>query len=143
MTEFWSPRFGKQVDFEIPKCLIDGAQILRDFFGGMIVTSTIRPSDKFGYHKNGNAADFIPSNDAYTNIKKFEDECVRYQKDKGSELIKKLRSVGVEGFGIEGYCIHLDYRGGYGCPSKDEHGKYIVFKWVKDGTPNGQSTVLY
>ena len=50
----------------------------------------------------------------------------------GSKLIEDLRTVGVQGFGIEsGNCIHLDYRCGEICPDKDKYGVYIVFSWAK------------
>lgn len=144
MKEFWAPKFGGRVDFEIPKCLVEGAQIIRDFFGSTLITSTIRPNDKFGYHSSGNAIDLLPLEDTLINIKKFENECRLYQKTKDSELILKLREVGVEGFGIEANnCIHLDFRKQVGCPSADKFGKYIVFEWHRDGSKFGKSTVIY
>lgn len=126
MAEFWNVRYGGHVDFDCPKCLIDAVQILRDWYGSAIlITSTIRPYAKQGYHTDGNAIDCIPLKDS---IDKFRTEAYKHKK---SELIKKLRSVGVEGFGIESGCIHLDYRKGVNCASMDEFGKYIVFEWDK------------
>lgn len=143
-SEFFNPKYGGDIDFNIPKCLVDGAQIIRDFFGKTLITSTIRPKDKFGYHQSGNAIDLLPLENTLQNIKIFGEECLKYQENKDSELIKKLRSVGVEGFGIEANnCIHLDYRKEVNCASKDEFGKYIVFSWFADGTPTGKSKIYY
>ena len=47
------------------------------------------------------------------------------------ENANSLRAVGVEGFGIESGCIHLDYRGGKNCAYSDNFGRYIVFEWSK------------
>lgn len=138
--EFWKPRFGGGIDFDMPKCLVDAAQIMRDEWGIINITSTIRPNDTFGYHKNGNACDYLPKD--YSKIKQFQIECMNYQNGKGSEIIKKLREAGVQGFGIEaGNCIHLDFRNDKNCSSTDEYGKYIVFSWVADGTKYGKSVV--
>ena len=57
---------------------------------------------------------------------------------KKSQLIKDLRSVGVQGLGLEPTCIHLDWRNDTNCADTDEFGKYIVFEW--DGK---SSTVIY
>ena len=144
MTEFRNPKFGGKIDFDIPQCLIDGAQIIRDFYGSTMITSTIRPNDKFGYHQSGNAIDLLPLKDTLKNIKNFGDECRKYQKTKDSELILKLREAGVEGYGIESNnCIHLDYRNGITSASKDKFGNYIIFTWVADGSKYGKSTVVY
>lgn len=144
IKEFWAPKFSGRVDFDIPKCLVEGAQIIRDFFGPTLITSTIRPQDKFGYHQSGNAIDLLPLCDTLINIKKFENECRLYQSNKSSELILKLREVGVEGFGIESNnCIHLDYRKQVNCASTDKFGKYIVFEWHNDGSKFGKSNVIY
>lgn len=134
MTEFWAVRYGGHVDFDCPKCLIDAVQILRDWYGSpILITSTIRNYQKQGYHTNGNAIDCIPLKDS---IDRFRKESYNH---KSSDLIKKLRAAGVEGFGIESGCIHLDYRGGKNCASVDEFGRYIVFEW----SPKTGSKVIY
>lgn len=144
ISEFWNVKYGGHVDFDIPQCLIDAAQIIRDFYGSTLITSTIRLKDKFGYHKSGNAIDLLPLKNTLANIKNFGDECIKYQKTKDSDLIIKLRKAGVEGFGIEGNnCVHLDFRNGKNCASRDRYGSYIVFEWHTDGTPTGKSTVIY
>lgn len=128
MSEFWNVKYGGKQDFDIPKCLVDGVQILRDFYGSKIkITSTIRPGAKQGYHVDGSAIDCIPLQDS---IERFRQEAYNF---KDSELIKKLRAVGVEGFGIESGCIHLDYRKGINCNRSDEFGRFIVFEWSKEG----------
>jgi len=143
-VEFWAPKFRGRIDFEIPKCLVEGAQIIRDFFGPTLITSTIRPKDKFGYHQSGNAIDLLPLEETLVNIKKFENECRLYQSSKNSELIIKLREVGVEGFLIESSnCIHLDFRNQVNCASTDKFGKYIVCEWHNDGSKFGKSNVIY
>ena len=126
MSEFWAVRYGGHVDFDIPKCLIDAVQILRDWYGSpILITSTIRNYQKQGYHTNGNAMDCIPLK---SDIELFRKEAYNHKK---SELIKQLRAVGVEGFGIESGCIHLDYRGGKNCAYSDNFGRYIIFEWSK------------
>lgn len=130
MFEFWDVRYGGHIDFDCPDQLINGMQALRDFFGMMKITSTIRPKDKFGYHVSGNAVDSIPLVNTMANIARFETECRNYIAGKGSVLIEAMRKAGVEGFGIEyGNCIHIDYRGGKNCSRTDKYGRYIIFTW--------------
>lgn len=136
MKEFWDCKFSRHNNFEIPKCLVTAQQILRDFYNcGVLITSCSRPDDTFGFHRylNGTGAiDSIPLINTIDNINKFKQECLNYQDGVGSKLIEDLRTVGVQGFGIEsGNCIHLDYRCGEICPDKDKYGVYIVFSWAK------------
>ena len=146
--DFFQPEFGGGVEFDIPKCLVIGVETLRNWFGlPMDVTSTIRFGSNQGFHSYADgfgALDTVPSNrNNWYEIKTdFEDECATYQKDKSSQLIYKLRSIGVKGFGIEGSCIHIDYRPDEHCTSSDEFGKYCIFEWHPDGTPQGKSEVL-
>lgn len=139
--EFYHPKFAKDIEFDIPECLVDAQQILRSFYGRIQITSTIRPKDTFGYHRFGWAVDCVPIDDI-KGIDKFILECKKYQSSGNSQLIEKLRSVGVQGFGIEaGNCIHLDWRDGKNVYDIDQWGKYIVFEWRNDGTANGKSIV--
>jgi hypothetical protein len=132
MSEFWVVKYGGHVDFDCPDELINGMQKLRDFFGAMKITSTIRPRDKFGYHRTGNAIDSIPLKNTLANIKQFETECRNYINGKGSVLIESMREVGVQGFGIEsGNCIHIDFRNGKNCSRSDKYGRFIIFTWDK------------
>ena len=132
MAEFWAVKYGGHVDFDCPDELINGMQKLRDFFGVMKITSTIRPVSKSGYHINGNAVDSIPLINTVANIALFRKECLSYINGKGSMLIESMRSVGVQGFGIESGCIHIDYRGGKNCNRSDKYGRFIVFEWDKN-----------
>ena len=148
IEEFWKTKFGGCLDFEIPECLVDAAEILREFYGGpVMITSDYRPNDKFGFHRylnNTGAVDYLPLTDTINNIDKFKNECLNYQNGTGSDLIHNLRSCGVKGFGIESHnCIHLDYRPDINCCDKDEYGMYMVFSWEADGTPDGKSTVYH
>ena len=133
MKEYWAPKFGGHLDFSIPQCLLDAEQILRDYFGAMLITSTFRPGDTFGFHRylsSSGAVDSIPIANTIAGIDKFKQECLKYQDLTGSELITKLRKAGVEGFGLESNnCIHLDFRAGQNVVDTDEFGKYIVFSW--------------
>ena len=148
MNEFWHTKFPRDIDFSIPKCLVDAQQILRNFYGcGVLITSCIRKNDSFGFHRylNGTGAiDSIPLVDTVANIDKFRVECLNYQSHVGSKLIEDLRAVGVQGFLMEGgNCIHLDFRKDNNCADVDKYGKYIVCGWKADGTPYGKSVVYY
>jgi len=128
-------------EFECPKCLIQSAEILRAFFNeNWLITSAYRPNDTFGFHRTGNAFDSVPFTpfNRIRIINKFHDECIKYQQDETSQLIRDLRSVGVQGIGVEPTCVHLDYRNNENCVDTDKYGKYIVFRW--DGK---NSTVIY
>lgn len=133
MAEFWKPKYGGGIDFDIPVCLVKAAQILRDSFKcPVLITSTIRPSDTFGYHVNGHAVDFVPQGHPVEQIAEFEHECRAYIAGEGSAMIEALRAAGVNGFGLEASnCIHLDSRPEKNCTRKDKYGKYIVFSWNK------------
>jgi len=145
--EYFAPEFGGGIEFDIPECLVKGEQILRNFFGKWQITSTIREGANQGYHSyffNYGAVDGVPEDrtkwDEVERI--FKEECLKYQKDKSSNLIADLREVGVKGFGIEGTTLHLDYRPDETCHSVDEFGKYCIFTWYPDGTPMGHSEVI-
>lgn len=132
-----------KLEFDIPISLIKGVQYLRDFYGFPIyVTSAYRPNDKFGQHRYGKAVDLVPVNfaDRDTFFNTWEKECLNY---KDSPLIQGMRYRGVKGFGIENNnCIHIDDREDSKCTSTDMYGKFIIFRWVADGTAYGKSTVI-
>jgi hypothetical protein len=131
-------------DYDICKPLVDAMQILREHYNqSWMITSTYRPTDNFGFHKIHpcGAIDSVPSNpqNRESALADFKQECQNYVDSKGSELIEKLRKVGITGFGIENTCIHLDCR-----PSgtrRDSLGTFTVFifncKYV-----NGQMVIL-
>jgi hypothetical protein len=139
ISEFY---FG--LEFDIPECLVDAMQILRNWFNvEWKITSTIRKTDTFGFHKTGNAIDSIPENKDISIINEFSKQCHNYQQNKENTLIEELRKVGINGFGIENNCIHLDFRPIKNCNDTDKYGNYCVFMWEKDGTPNGKSTIIW
>jgi hypothetical protein len=117
-------------DYDIDKPLVDAMQVIREHYNqSWMVTSTYRPSDQFGFHKIHpcGAIDSIPSNPANraSTLADFKQECINYIDSKGSELIEKLRAIGITGFGIEGTCIHLDCR-----PNgtrRDSLGSFTIF----------------
>jgi len=121
-------------EFDFPKCLIESAQILRDWFEKeIIITSTSKPSDTFGFHRVNKAIDFISIKDKNKLLSNFKTECENYATGKGSVLIDKLRSIGVTGFGIENVCIHLDCRDN-STNKTDKYGSYMIFIFeMKDG----------
>ena len=141
MKEYYNPRFGGGLEFNIPVCFIEASEILREYFEcPVIITSTIRPNDKFGYHRSGRAVDYITTkNDS---ISLFKQQCLAYQNLEGSSLISYLREVGINSFGIENGCIHLDKRNSNTCDT-DEYGKYIVWSWTSAGGDNGTSKVYH
>ena len=123
MQEIFSPTLTKPgLEFELPKCILDTIQHLRTVWNVPIeVTSVFRPTDSFGFHKTGNALDFITYDDALGYIEKWRTICTNY---KTSTLFKELRALGLKGFGIEGSCIHIDFRPDEDCTLEDEYGKY-------------------
>jgi len=135
-SEYFHPLLSpNDIEYDCPKCLIDGMEIIRKFYNISIdITSTIRPFPNQAFHFNGNAVDSICSDrdKASEYLNTFRDECLKYQKDRSSELIKSLRNVGVKGFGIESVCIHIDFRPDKNCPDKDELGMYCIFEWSKE-----------
>ena len=157
--EFWKPTLTKNaVDFDCPECLVDGMQVLRDWYNEFWettpetqepweITSFIRPYTNQGFHFNGHAGDSLPENEKrqIEAINQFKTECLDYQSGKGSTLIEKLRQKGVNGFGIEvGRCIHLDFRPNEHCHSTDQYGNYCVFSWEPmEGIIEGKSIVYF
>lgn len=129
-------------EFDIPRCLVDGIQHLRDYWKEPLnITSAYRPGDSFGFHKIGHAVDTVTT-DFSTRLQRiadFKEECLNY---KNSPLIKALRCRGVNGFGIESYTIHFDYRPDQNCHLVDNYGRFCIFFWENDGTANGKSTLV-
>jgi hypothetical protein len=123
-------------EFEIPNALILGSQVLREWVGFQVtISSTKRTKDPWGPHLEGKACDYItydyihgkPAPKKFSEIlKEFRIECLNYIHGKGSELIDKLRSVGIDGFGIEPNCIHFDCNYKVG-GRKDKYGNYRMF----------------
>lgn len=123
MSEFW-----KGQDFVLPDPLIQAAQILRDYIGKpLTITSTYRPNDTFGFHRYGEAIDLIPGQDM------FRLEVIKWIDTHQSELIYKLREVGITGLGVEAACIHLDVRKDH-CHRQDQFGWYAPFEYKQDAT---------
>lgn len=143
--EFFKPKFGGGIEFDMPESLMLAMEVLRGYFHSpWLVSSVIRPLDKFGYHITGLAIDSIPADtikwDAIEEV--FKEECLNYQKTRQSNLIIDLREVGITGFGIENGCIHLDVRTDH-LHSKDSYGEYCIFFWKDDGSEFGESEVIY
>jgi hypothetical protein len=132
MIEFFRPSLTRpELDFELPKCLLDSVQHFRTVWGLPIkITSVYRPTDKTGSkHKLGHAVDFVTETLAIEYIEKFKTMCINH---KTSQMFKELRVFGLNGFGIEsGNCIHLDWRKDEECASTDEYGRFIIFTWDK------------
>jgi hypothetical protein len=116
-------------EFDIPKTLIDAAQILRDWYQGPLrLTSSYRPHDSFGYHRLGKAIDLVAA-DGGDVISPYNHEVDEYIKGNGSDLIDKLRKAGITGLGKEDVCIHIDVRPEASCNRSDKHGKYLAFRF--------------
>ena len=141
MQEIYSPTLTKPgLEFDLPKCILDSIQHLRTVWATPIeVTSVYRPTDTFGFHKTGDALDFITYDDALGYIEKWRTMCINY---KTSSLFQELRALGLKGFGIEGSCIHIDYRPDEECTLEDDNGKCCIFMWEPDGTPYGHSEII-
>ena len=138
---FNSSEFYFGLDFDLPKSLVDGAQFLREYFNKPIkITSTFRPKDLFGFHRYGEAIDLIWFDDNYNKFNIFKNECKNH---KTSEMFKGLRKCGIDGFGLENSCIHLDIRPDLYCHLTDEIGKYCIFTWVSTPLPYGTSGLIY
>lgn len=144
MKEFFSARFTSNRSFCMPMCLIEGCQVIRDYFNvPFTITCTYAPWQNFGFHRLGWAVDLVPSSGSSVEITKFMLECYKYQYTGASNLIKQLREAGVQGFGLENNnCIHIDWRNGHNIASLDRFGHYIVFEWVNDGSKYGKSRVI-
>ena len=128
-----------QHTFIFPVALMQAAQIIRDWVGFETdVTSTSRPADPFGYHRYDAALDLCtpyvihgvkPSKTPEQILEAFKTECMNYINGKGSQLIDKLRKAGVNGFGVECGCIHMDVRPDHPLNRKDSYGTYCVFEF--------------
>ena len=142
--EYFKPRGIKDYgEFEMPICLVNGVQKIREYFGVWFqITSAFRPHDKFGQHRFGEAVDLLPTNQKMILpiLSEFKTCCINH---KTNTLIRSLRSLGVNGFGVEAYCIHIDYRPDERCHLKDEFGRYCVFEWTNDGSAFGKSKLIY
>ena len=140
MQEVWNST-NPQQEWGCPQALIDAFQIIRDWIDKpLICSSTYRNPDRYGRgssHEEGNAIDMYSKVVDVVTLYNLEVE--NYVAGRGSELIDKLRSVGIDGFGIEKHCIHLE-TGGYGVRKgrkihTDKYGKYTGFIWTGWG-PN-------
>lgn len=112
-NDFFIGEYWKNVDFDLPDALIKAGQILRDWAGiPLTVTNTYPDGQNFGYHRLMKATDWIASDviQKQSLINKYEAELINYINGKESELIEELRQVGINGFGYESMCIHLDTR---------------------------------
>ena len=128
MDEFWLASRNPQQDFDTPSIFPQAAQILRDWSNGALrITSTLRTDDPPGYpHSLGLAFDTISLKDNTAYLANFKQECDNYINGKGSTLISNLRAIGVDGFGIEEFCVHID-AGFIEGNRSDEYGKYRIF----------------
>ena len=127
MCEFW-----KGADFDLPDCLLDGCQVIREYFGrAMKVTSTFRPADTFGYHKEGRAVDLVTADPVQSQrvINLWNQELLNYVAGKGSALVTALRRAGVTGMGVEKTCIHIDARPPATGTRSDEFGRFTIFEF--------------
>ena len=125
--------------FKFPKALVHAAQIVRDWVGFQTnVTSTSRPADTFGYHRYDSAIDLCAPYTIHGGaspkspeqvLADFKNECLNYIAGNGSALIESLRKIGVNGFGVECGCIHLDIRPDSPYNRKDAYGTYCVFEF--------------
>lgn len=134
VDEFWKAANPDQ-DFEFPKAFFLAAQILRDYVGeAVIVTSTYRANGRTGFHGKKRAIDFVDKFGGIDLIAEFKQECLHYINDisgNGSKLIENLRQVGINGFGVENVCIHLDIRPNKNCNRKDRYGYYMIFEYKR------------
>ena len=129
--EFWSPA---KHDFYISESLLKAADILRLYFlVPIIITSTSRPNDNFGFHRYDMACDFISRKKNIQEL--FKIEVLKWIGGSSSDLISKLREVGITGLGVEQVCIHLDIRTDH-TSRKDQFGKYIAFEYKQDKDGN-------
>jgi len=132
--EFFDPILASEKkEYDIPECLVDGVNYLRDYFKlPMYITSTLRSKDPMtSLHQTGRAVDLgmVDEKIRIEYINNFAEEMHNY---KHSPLFFALRARGVNGFGIEiGNCIHIDYRPDSRCNSKDDYGKFCIFSWDK------------
>jgi hypothetical protein len=128
-------------EWDCPVALIKAFQIIRDWIGKpLICSSTYRHPDKYGTwsaHDKGLAIDMYSK--AIDVISLYNAEITKYLKGEKSELIENLRQAGIDGFGIEGGCIHLDC-GGYGIGKRITHtdawGQWTAFEWRNGGKIN-------
>lgn len=129
--EFWKPA---KHDFYFPESLIKAADILRLYFlVPIIITSTSRPNDTFGFHRYDMACDFISNKKNIQEL--FKIEVLKWIGGSPSDLIMKLREVGITGFGVEFNCIHLDVRTDH-VSRTDQYGKYMAFEYKQDANGN-------
>jgi hypothetical protein len=136
-ASFYVAEYWHGVDFDLPDSLIQAGQILRDWAGvKMTATNSYPDGNSFGYHRLMKASDWDATNvnDRQPLIEKYNQELANYISGKGSDLIDKLRSVGITGLGRETQCIHLDVRptpfdATYNAYSnhKDKYGDYTCF----------------
>jgi len=134
VLEFWR-KSKPQVEYDFPKCFFGAGQILHDYYHCTVdVTCAKSDTYNFGYHRLGRATDYLPTERRTEILADFKNECLNWINGKGSKLIESLRSIGINGFGIEGNCIHLDNRES-NTSRVDKYGKYIVFefKFAPDG----------
>lgn len=131
--EFWKAA-NPDHDFYFPEPLIQAADTLREYFQcPIIITSTSRPNDTFGFHRYDMACDFVSRSKDIPELFKIEVE--KYIRGEKSELITELREIGITGFGVEQVCIHLDIRNDH-YARRDDFGGYTAFEYKQDNDGN-------
>jgi hypothetical protein len=146
MQEVWNSTNPKK-EWNCPVALIKAFQIYRDWIGAPVIcSSTCRNPDPYG---RGSAHEEEDAIDMYSRvvdmITPYNTELINYTEGRGSELIEKLRAVGIDGFGIEKNCIHNEtnaYGERHGRGGRkgqflhtDKYGTYTCFFWTGFG-PN-------
>lgn len=138
MQEVWNSTNPRQ-EWDCPVALINAFQILRDWINDkLICSSTYRNPDAYGRgsaHEAGLAIDCYSKVVDIVSIYNFE--LTDYLAGNGSALIEKLREAGIDGFGREKNCIHIE-TGGYGVQHKrklhtDKWGTFTAFIWTGFG----------
>lgn len=132
--EYFDPIYASEKkEYDIPECLVDAMQYMRDYFKQpMLITSVLRSGDPLtSMHQTGHAVDsvIVDEKRRIEYLMNFSEECFNYKK---SPLINALRYRGVNGFGIEvGNCVHLDFRPNNRCTTRDQYGLFCIFEWDK------------
>lgn len=140
MVELFQCSLTGGFNFFQPACLVEGLEVVRDFFGApIIVTSCIRPSDPdWSPHKFGYAVDFITSINWSTYQSLIDSH---FKEGTNSKLVLSLLELGVNCMIVEGPCVHLEYREIN--LNFHEDGDYYIGKWINDGTEFGENICYF
>lgn len=105
--EFYSKSVNAPASHDFYTELVEAVSFLRGYYGTpWRITSTYRPDSVGSQHRECRAVDSQPANMSQSIVKDLVSQLLNPK----SEVFRKLRSLGITGFGVYDTFVHLDCR---------------------------------